>query len=286
MQKGPIRIPTLLVPLALLAPLSAQEQSPATIESFVEISNEYEQASRNWSEAYSKASPDERAVILKKRPDPADFADRMMRIVERAPASEDAGAAAIWVVSRARPHGPRLARALEVIAEHHGDAEDVKSLAFSLSRNPVPLVTRFLERQSQRATATARGQMMLALAEHLKNAADTIRRLGSVEPERVATYERLYGREAVDVLKAADAASYEARAVKTYETILADEELCAAPFVGGKVGETAKRSLFELQHLSIGKVAPDIVGEDIDGTPMKLSDYRGKVVVLDFWGDW
>ena len=28
------------------------------------------------------------------------------------------------------------------------------------------------------------------------------------------------------------------------------------------------------------------VGEDLDGTPMKLSDYRGKVVVLDFWGDW
>ena len=36
----------------------------------------------------------------------------------------------------------------------------------------------------------------------------------------------------------------------------------------------------------LGKVAPDIVGEDIDGTPMKLSDYRGKVVVIDFWGDW
>src|SRR4051812_31353276 len=34
--------------------------------------------------------------------------------------------------------------------------------------------------------------------------------------------------------------------------------------------------------LTIGKVAPDIVGEDIDGKEFKLSDYRGKVVVLDF----
>jgi hypothetical protein len=39
-------------------------------------------------------------------------------------------------------------------------------------------------------------------------------------------------------------------------------------------------------ELEIGKVAPDIEGEDIDGVKFKLSDYRGKVVVLDFWGHW
>ncbi len=33
-------------------------------------------------------------------------------------------------------------------------------------------------------------------------------------------------------------------------------------------------------------LAPEIVGEDVDGVPFKLSDYRGKVVVLDFWGNW
>ena len=38
--------------------------------------------------------------------------------------------------------------------------------------------------------------------------------------------------------------------------------------------------------LKVGDAAPEIVGEDIDGKPMKLSDFQGKVVVLDFWGDW
>lgn len=38
--------------------------------------------------------------------------------------------------------------------------------------------------------------------------------------------------------------------------------------------------------LAVGQPAPEIVGEDIDGVPFKLSDYRGKVVVLDFWGHW
>lgn len=39
-------------------------------------------------------------------------------------------------------------------------------------------------------------------------------------------------------------------------------------------------------RVKVGKVAPEIEGPDMDGTKFKLSDYRGKVVMLDFWGDW
>jgi hypothetical protein len=52
------------------------------------------------------------------------------------------------------------------------------------------------------------------------------------------------------------------------------------------VGDLAKAELFEARHLGMGKEAPEIEGEDIDGKKFKLSDYRGKVVVLDFWGHW
>jgi len=38
--------------------------------------------------------------------------------------------------------------------------------------------------------------------------------------------------------------------------------------------------------LAVGNYAPDIEGTDLDGNAFKLSDYRGKVVMLDFWGDW
>ncbi len=38
----------------------------------------------------------------------------------------------------------------------------------------------------------------------------------------------------------------------------------------------------ELDRLSVGKPAPDITGTAYDGRPMKLSDYRGKVVLLEF----
>lgn len=52
---------------------------------------------------------------------------------------------------------------------------------------------------------------------------------------------------------------------------------------------TGKRLLeeeFRLQHLVPGKPAPDFKAQDVDGVEFKLSDYKGKVVLLDFWGFW
>src|SRR5262249_13186277 len=51
----------------------------------------------------------------------------------------------------------------------------------------------------------------------------------------------------------------------------------------GTIGEKARAELFEIHHLCVGKEAPDIEGQDQDGQRFKLSDYRGKVVLLDFW---
>jgi hypothetical protein len=38
--------------------------------------------------------------------------------------------------------------------------------------------------------------------------------------------------------------------------------------------------------LVVGCRAPDFEATDLAGVKFKLSDYRGKVVVLDFWGFW
>lgn len=51
-------------------------------------------------------------------------------------------------------------------------------------------------------------------------------------------------------------------------------------------GQKVKGDIFELDYLQIGQVAPEIIGKAVMGQLMQLSAFRGKVVLLDFWGDW
>jgi hypothetical protein len=53
-----------------------------------------------------------------------------------------------------------------------------------------------------------------------------------------------------------------------------------------EAGAEARGNVNRVENLSIGKVAPDFATTDVEGVGFKLSDYRGKVVVLDFWGFW
>jgi RNA polymerase sigma factor (sigma-70 family) len=67
-----------------------------------------------------------------------------------------------------------------------------------------------------------------------------------------------------------------------------DERRQLAEIVARKrtLGEVADEQLDDLHNLVAGKPAPEIEGVDMTGKPLKLSDYRGKVVVLVFWGSW
>ena len=100
-------------------------------------------------------------------------------------------------------------------------------------------------------------------------------------PDLASHYEKLYGKDFLDDLQRnRDKAAREAealfeRAVETYGDVKFPS--------GGTVGEKAKTALFGIRDLTVGKEVPDIAGEDQDGKCFKLSDYRGKVVLLYFW---
>ena len=53
-----------------------------------------------------------------------------------------------------------------------------------------------------------------------------------------------------------------------------------------RYAKQAEGSIFEMENLQIGKTAPEMEGTDHEGKTFKLSEYKGKVVVLDFWGFW
>ena len=48
----------------------------------------------------------------------------------------------------------------------------------------------------------------------------------------------------------------------------------------------ARDCLYEIQSLQPGMKAPEIAGQDAEGKEIRLSQFAGKVVVLDFWGSW
>jgi hypothetical protein len=54
---------------------------------------------------------------------------------------------------------------------------------------------------------------------------------------------------------------------------------------GQSLKEEAKSELEDMRKHGLGKLA-EVSGADLDGKDFKLSDYKGKVVLLDFWGNW
>lgn len=51
--------------------------------------------------------------------------------------------------------------------------------------------------------------------------------------------------------------------------------------------KTAAEQNLKLLHFNrVGLTVPEISAADLDKKEFKLSDYRGKVVLLDFWGNW
>ncbi len=82
-----------------------------------------------------------------------------------------------------------------------------------------------------------------------------------------------------------DAAS-KAKGRAILESIQKDPAMSAVKVSNTTYGKRIEGMFFKEDNLSIGKVAPDFEAKDQDDKPWKLSDYRGNVVVVDFWGFW
>lgn len=116
---------------------------------------------------------------------------------------------------------------------------------------------------------------------------DRLRMLELVEdrPELVQRYHALFGSGYLETLRESGHAAQTLRIESLLRKAIRDyNDIEIRP--GVTVGSQANGVLTELLTLSVGKLAPETKGLDQDGVRFKLSDYRGKVVLLYFWSEY
>jgi len=131
-------------------------------------------------------------------------------------------------------------------------------------------------RDVQGAACLRLAQLLAARVEKLE--------LMKEQPEMARRYEELYGKDYMETLRQRDRATVMKEVEAFYEQASEKYGDVKLPY-NETVGEVARTDLFEIRHLSAGKVAQEIEGTDQDGQPFKLSDYRGKVVLLYCWSE-
>jgi thiol-disulfide isomerase/thioredoxin len=256
----------------LLADLDKRLGKPLTTEQLVSYlvqrySNERASVQNTMANAATVAERKRAGANLAR---PEEFADRLLTLAEEHPKDAAAVAALSQVLTIAGSRGVlkaadakrARARALELLERDHFQSAAFPEVCEALARSPSAEGDRLLQSAFERhQLPEARAQAGFWLARSLA------RQSAAARPKQPDRAEQLFQ-----------------RAEALYEKIIADYPLVEHGRT--TLGEAAKAQLGEMRYLTVGRPAQDIVGEDLDGRPLKLSEYRGKVVLLDFWANW
>jgi hypothetical protein len=174
------------------------------------------------------------------------------------------------------------ARAFELIHRDHLSSDRLGPLcqrvSYGFCKEYETFLRAVLAKNPHRAVQASAS---LALGHYLNSRRQRVE-LCWGQPELAKEFAGLYGREYLVELERQDSVDALKECEAVLEAALANYGDVKLPD-GDTVANRAKAELFEIRNLSVGKAAPDIVGEDQHGQRFRLRDYRGKVVLLDFW---
>jgi hypothetical protein len=257
-RAGPL---VLVLAAAASAARAGDEAAPVDwSKRWSDLEKVYGEEEKEFYRPWREAKPEDRAKLgapdLSKGP-VAKHLDEFVAIARGAKGTEPGVRAAVWVLGRgsAIPAGAGLAgEAFDLLVK---DGADCPALADMM---------QMVRSQHGRFGAEKVEAALKSLSE--KSADDGVRAAALLQ----AAAWRIEDAQATDARKA------EGRALLT--TLLEKH--------GTSKSAARPRGLLNEMDglLAVGKVAPDFEAVDGDGVKFKLSDYRGKVVVLDFWGFW
>lgn len=261
---------SVLVAVCFLSPmLYGQEGSAGSIDEA--ISAEATQAYTQLIKRYEANRQDRQFV----RP--------FLEVAEKYAGTKPALDSLTWVLKRFES-GSNADRAITMLVESHAAHREIEELYLHIGNNPSLKVAVFYRRViAVNKNPTAVGRAHFRLGNYLVRQAEIAREVRA-NPDSLDKFKLFYGSALTEYLQKVDLSSIRKDALKQFT--IAVEKYPKVRTYKGELSELAGREKFKMEHLTVGGVAPEIVGEDIAGKPMKLSDYRGKVVLLDFWGDW
>ncbi|QEH32328.1 Thiol-disulfide oxidoreductase ResA [Aquisphaera giovannonii] len=286
-------------------PVKADGSAMRRYEAFVK---EYDAALKAWDERYSpggKPTPEDRAIDRYRDWPGWSFLPRAAAMAGGKADDPGTVAAFFWVGEQVRSVGlnddamystfERLLGRLtpDDLARFDGGERLRDGFRYVFMR-PSPATEAFLEKaMADGPDRSARGRAGLALAKLLK-AKVMMRRDPWYERPDLTPFQKYLAsrrdRRLDDYFRGCDPSKTRAAAVAALRRTIAEfADVVYTPRLKGEpitVGDVAEMELNELDNLQVGMVAPDTRGVDVDGKPLRLSDSRGKVVLLSFWGSW
>ena len=250
-----------LISLTLLACATSAVASPADAQ---RIRKSWETTFETWSlEARAAATPEARAKVAAARPDITPSLQQMWDQIGSSLAEDWTLDPAAWflrassgVLTR-NPNGttsPTFAKEIEAIRKavetHHLNSLKLTPMCMAMVTTHDPRALATLEKvQANHPNKEIQGVAALAAAMILKTFGDE----GDIMRKRL-TYLRKAIIQSSDV------------------------DLGGTP-----VSKLAEDELYIIRFLSKGRIAPDLEGVDCANRPLKLSNFKGTVILLMFW---
>jgi hypothetical protein len=291
-----LRIAGGVLTLLLALPAAWAEDKPkdrpdTPAEQYKALVKEYQDGMQAFQKALRAAkTPADRQKAFQEYPNPDKLAPKFLELAKKNPRDPAAVDALAWVVTNSRTQGkssPR-AKALAILSKDFVESPNVASACLALGNVQSKEAESFLNAVLDKNPSTeAKAAASVGLAENMKNRIALAETLKD-RPQFAQAYQNMLGKDYYDELMKLDAVKANKQAEELFDR--AESKYGTVKLPGGRtVAETVKPELARLKNvgkLEIGKPAPEIQGEDLDGKQFKLSDYRGKVVLLDFWGNW
>jgi thiol-disulfide isomerase/thioredoxin len=205
---------------------------------------------------------------------------RLARLHPEDPAGRDA---LIWIGSH-DPAGPEGHDAMAILARDFADSDGLGPVCDAVGYLPIAPAEAFLRavaEQSPHRDVRARARFALALI--LKRWSDNAADLADADSPRARQMARYFGEPVAGLIRK-DPRAIAEEAERLFEQVR--DTAGESAYRGGRLARAAEHALFEMRDLAVGNPAPEIAAEDLDGRPMKLGDFRGRVVVVNFWATW